>query len=84
VLVEQHADQQGQRVAAEQLVGGVVLGDAEGRHVPDGALPRSGCNHLLQRGPSTDGALGRRQRDMKAVGGRHSSPLLGPDAFPAA
>jgi hypothetical protein len=29
VLVEQHADQQRERVAAEQLVGGVVLGYAE-------------------------------------------------------
>ena len=32
VLVQQHPDHEGQRVAAQQLVGGVVLGDAEGRH----------------------------------------------------
>ena len=31
VLGQQHPDQQRQRVAAEQLVGGSVLGDAEGR-----------------------------------------------------
>jgi hypothetical protein len=32
VLVEHHADQQRERIATEQLVGGVVLGDAERRH----------------------------------------------------
>jgi hypothetical protein len=32
VLVEQHPEEQRERVAAEQLVGGVVLGDAECRH----------------------------------------------------
>jgi hypothetical protein len=32
VLVQQHPDQQGERVPAEQLVGSVVLGDAERRH----------------------------------------------------
>src|SRR4051794_17443019 len=32
LLVQQHADQEGQRVAGEQLVGGVVLGDVKGRH----------------------------------------------------
>jgi hypothetical protein len=81
VLVQQHPDHERERVAAEQFVGGRVLGDAEGRHIGDGAVPRSGCNHLLQRGPSMDGALGRRQRDMTAVdtdctprSGRRSRP----------
>jgi len=31
-LVEQHPDQEGERVAAQQFVGGVVLGDPEVRH----------------------------------------------------
>jgi hypothetical protein len=33
VLVQQHPDQQRERVASEQLVGVVVPGDAEGRHM---------------------------------------------------
>jgi hypothetical protein len=37
VLVQQHPDQQGERVAAEQLVGGGVLGDAKQRHL--GSVP---------------------------------------------
>jgi hypothetical protein len=32
VLVEQHPDQEGERVPAQQFVGGVVLPDAELRH----------------------------------------------------
>ena len=32
LLVEQHPDQQRERVAAQQFVSGGVLGDAEGRH----------------------------------------------------
>jgi hypothetical protein len=39
VLVQQHAKKQRERVAAQQLVGVRVLGDAEGRHtqmVPHG------------------------------------------------
>ena len=39
VPVQQHADKQRERVAAEQLVGGVVLGDAESRHL--GSLPHA-------------------------------------------
>lgn len=34
MLIEEHADQQGQGVAAQQLVGGGVLGDAEVGHIP--------------------------------------------------
>jgi hypothetical protein len=33
VLVQQHPDQQREGVTAEQLIGGGVLGDSEGRHV---------------------------------------------------
>jgi len=32
VLVQQHAQEQRERVPAEELVGRVVLGDAKGRH----------------------------------------------------
>jgi hypothetical protein len=42
VLDEHHPDQQGERVAAERLVGPRVLGDAEGRHtriLPHGRAP---------------------------------------------
>jgi hypothetical protein len=39
VLVEKHANKQGQRVAAEQLVGRRVLGQLEGRHAGDPAPP---------------------------------------------
>jgi hypothetical protein len=39
VLVEQHAQQQRERVAAQQFVGGVVLGDAERGHAHDPAHP---------------------------------------------
>jgi D-tyrosyl-tRNA(Tyr) deacylase len=44
VLVQQHADQQGQRVTAEQLVGGVVLTEVEGRHAGDPVRPRAGLD----------------------------------------
>jgi hypothetical protein len=37
VLVQQHPDQQGERVAAEELVGRGVLGEGKGRHRDDGA-----------------------------------------------
>jgi hypothetical protein len=40
VLVEQHPDQQRERIAAEQLVGGVVLGDTELRHITKSARSR--------------------------------------------
>jgi hypothetical protein len=45
VLVEQHPDQQGPGVPAEQRVGGGVLGEVEGRHAPDPARPArmAGC-----------------------------------------
>jgi hypothetical protein len=35
VLVKQHPDQQGQRVPAQQRVGGVVPAEVEGRHPRD-------------------------------------------------
>jgi hypothetical protein len=41
LLVEQHPDQQGERIPAEQLVGGVVLGDAELGHIGECAPARS-------------------------------------------
>jgi len=37
VLVQQHAEHEGERVSTEQLVGRGVLGDAESRHTGDGA-----------------------------------------------
>jgi hypothetical protein len=37
VLVEEHAHKQRERVAAEQLGGGVVLGKGQGRHLRDSA-----------------------------------------------
>jgi hypothetical protein len=37
VLFQQHADQQGRRIAAEQVVGGAVLGEVVGRHAGDRA-----------------------------------------------
>jgi hypothetical protein len=40
VLVEQHPKNERERVAAEQLVGGVVLGDAELGH--PGSVPHRG------------------------------------------
>ena len=46
VLVQQHADQQGQRVTAEQFVGGVVLSEVEGRHAGD--LPDHGQGWILR------------------------------------
>jgi hypothetical protein len=67
VLVEQHADQERERVTTEQLIGSFVLGDLDCRHARDGAVPQSGCNHLRLRSPSMNGALGRRQREMTAV-----------------
>ena len=39
MLVEQHAGNERERVAAQQLVGGGVLGEPEG-HVRDPAAPR--------------------------------------------
>jgi D-tyrosyl-tRNA(Tyr) deacylase len=42
VLVQQHADQQGQRIAAEQLLGGVVLVEVEVRHAENPARPGTG------------------------------------------
>jgi hypothetical protein len=50
VLVEQHPEEQRERDAAQELVGGVVLGDAEGRHtemVPYGA-PGAGTADLAE------------------------------------
>jgi hypothetical protein len=67
VLVKQHPDHQRERVADEELIGRFVLGDPDCRHARDGAVPESGCNHLRQRSPSMNGALGRRQREMTAV-----------------
>jgi hypothetical protein len=32
VLVQQHPDNEGERIAAEQFVGGGVLGDPDRRH----------------------------------------------------
>jgi hypothetical protein len=60
VLVEHHPDDEGERVPAEQLVGGCVLGDPDRRHARDGVLPRRGCDHLRQRSPSMDGAIADR------------------------
>ena len=51
MLVEQHADEQRERVAAQQFVGGVVLGDAEGRHthmVPQGRSGGTGTKLWVQ------------------------------------
>jgi hypothetical protein len=31
-LVERHPEHEGERITAQQLVGGVVLGDSQGRH----------------------------------------------------
>jgi hypothetical protein len=63
VLVEQHAEKQRERVAAEQLVGGGVLGaegevewaDAAGRTEPAASRPDDG----------PDGSPGRRVRGCR-------------------
>jgi hypothetical protein len=69
VLVEQHPDHEGERVAAEELIGGGVLGDGECRHACD----------LAARGPRGDrSAAGRRTRDdIVAVERDGAIPLIG-------
>jgi hypothetical protein len=53
VLVQQHPDQEGERVATEQLIGGKVLGDAELRH--PGSVPHEarGRGTAPQRSPDS-------------------------------
>jgi hypothetical protein len=54
VLVEQHPEQQGERVTAEQLVGCGVLGEAEIRHaaiLPQRAAQRTGADRTGGCGP---------------------------------
>ena len=61
LLVEQHAQEQGERVAAEQLVGGGVLGDAEGRHtemVPYAVAP-AGCHRSTAPSAGSPSTVGR-------------------------
>jgi hypothetical protein len=51
VLVQQHAEHEGERVSTEQLVGRGVLGDAESRHTGDGAAGPSERNRRPARTP---------------------------------
>jgi hypothetical protein len=44
VLVEQHAENERERAAAQEFIGGGVLGDGEGRHAGDPAVsPQGNC-----------------------------------------
>ena len=45
LLIEQHADQQGERIVGEQSVGGVVTGDVQRGHASMVA-PVAGCGEM--------------------------------------
>jgi hypothetical protein len=51
LLVQQHPEHEGERVAAEQFVGRRVLGDGQGRH------PRDPASSNLRRTPARAWAL---------------------------
>src|SRR6476619_7284396 len=54
VPVQQHAHQEGERVAAQQVVTGGVLGDAESRHTRDVAVHRFLRNRFPWAGGRAD------------------------------
>jgi hypothetical protein len=70
VLVEQHPEHEGERVAAEQLVCGVVLGDANGRHLR--SVPSRGSARVAVAAgpPRTDRSLERGRGRRSATNGR--------------
>jgi hypothetical protein len=67
VLVEQHPEQQGERIATEQLVGGGVLGDGERRHACD----------LAARGRESPILTADRRTAVVTVESDRTIPLIG-------
>ena len=80
VPVEQHADQQHERVAAEQVVRGVVLGDPEGRH--RGSVPHQGSGRSTAVPPAPAPRACRRQRRGDG-GGSHTVDVTPLHATPS-
>jgi hypothetical protein len=71
-LVEQHPEEQGERVAAEQLVGGGVLGDAQLGH--NGSVP-PGPTALLVVGTGGAGPAAARRRQAAPDAAFRSSAM---------